>query len=67
MSDDLALRVQDGRVDGIREQQLVRMDGTIVGCDPTTVSCDMAVELVWTDDDAPLPVRRPADPALRTR
>ena len=47
------------------DQPGLRMDGTIVDCDPTDISCDMAVELAWTDDDAPLPLWRPAVAALR--
>jgi uncharacterized OB-fold protein len=48
----------------LEEQANLRMHSTLVGCAPTEITCDMAVELAWQDrDGATLPVFRPAGAA----
>jgi len=44
----------------LSEQEGLRLDSTIVECDPMAVACDMPVELTWAGtESAPLPVFRP--------
>jgi uncharacterized OB-fold protein len=42
------------------EQEGLRVDATIVECEPSAIACDDALELTWTGtEDAPIPAFRP--------
>jgi uncharacterized OB-fold protein len=43
------------------EQQNLRVDATVVDCEPGEIACDMPLELTWIDSQgAPVPAFRPA-------
>lgn len=45
----------------LAEEEGLRIDATVVDCDPHDIRCDMPLELTWVDDQgAPLPAFRPA-------
>lgn len=45
----------------LEEQEGLRVDATLIDCDPAEVRCDMPVELAWTGaESAPLPAFRPS-------
>jgi uncharacterized OB-fold protein len=45
----------------LEEQPNLRIDSTIVDCDPADIACDMKLELTWVDQEGtPVPAFRPA-------
>ena len=44
----------------LEEQEGLRVDATIVECEPSAIASDDALELTWTGtEDAPIPAFRP--------
>jgi uncharacterized OB-fold protein len=44
----------------LEEQEGLRVDATIVECEPSAIACDDGLELTWTGtEDAPIPAFRP--------